>query len=254
MFKTKMLLLLSLLLIVPIEVVIAENAAPSATELLAKADEYRNFKGESYTFEVKLTSKEPGQEDKIFLLKAEILNPHTFLIIYADPISERGKALLMDQNNLWFHSPTSSKPIRITPQQRLLGEASNGDVASTDFSGEYEPSYLKQETVDNIPCHVLELAAKPDTLATYNKLKLWIRVDNARPYKAEFYAVSGKLLKTAYYTRYEKLAGTGKEQLMSIEIVNPLSADKKTVMEYANFAATELPISRFNTSALDKLR
>ena len=130
---------------------IPKSDTPSAVELLQKADEYRNFKGKSFAFDLKLTSIEPGEAEKTFLLKAEILNAHTSLIIYADPVSERGKALLMDKSNLWFHSPLSSKPIRITPQQRLLGEASNGDVASTDFSGDYDPTYLKHETVDGIP-------------------------------------------------------------------------------------------------------
>ncbi|MFM8331520.1 MAG: outer membrane lipoprotein-sorting protein [Candidatus Methylumidiphilus sp.] len=256
MFKAPLFAVALLLAASSAAVFAAEPASPpSASDLLAKADEYRNFKGKSFTFDVKLDSKEPGEDDKVFLLKGEILNPHTSLIIYADPTSERGKALLMDQNNLWFHSPSSSKPIRITPQQRLLGEASNGDVASTDFSGDYDPAYLRQETVDGVPCHVLELTAKPDSLATYNKLDLWVRVDDVRPLKAEFFAISGKLLKTAYYTRYEKLAGAGgKQQLMALEIVNPLTEGKKTIMEYANFQVTELPASRFTAQALDKIR
>ena len=255
MFKTISLFLAGLSLLAYSTAGLAEEAAPSATALLVKADEYRSFKGKPFTFDIRLDSKEPGEEDKVFQLKAEILNPHTSLIIYADPSSERGKALLMDQNNLWFHSPSSSKPIRITQQQRLLGEASNGDVASTDFSGDYNPVYLKPETVDGVRCHVLELTAKPDSLATYDKLNLWIRADDAKPVKAEFFAISGKLLKSARYTRYEKLASNGgKEQLMALEIVNPLTEGKKTIMEYSNFQLAELPISRFNASSLDKLR
>ena len=257
MFKATALFLAALSLTTPAATCFAgeDTKVPSAADLLSKADGYRGFKERSFTFDIKLVSKEPGEEDKVFLLKAEILNPHTSLIIYDDPTSERGKALLMNQSNLWFHSPTSSKPIRITPQQRLLGEASNGDVASTDFSGDYEPAYLRQETVDGTLCHVMELTAKPDSLATYNKLNLWIEADNARPHKAEFFAISGKLLKTAYYTSYEKLADSGgKEQLMALEIVNPLTAGKKTIMEYSNFKVTELPASRFNASTLDKIR
>jgi hypothetical protein len=229
--------------------------APSAAALLTKADEYRNFKGQSFTFDVKITSTEPDEEEKSFLMKAEVKDSHTSLIIYAEPASERGKALLSDRNNLWFHSPLSSKPIRITPQQRLLGEASNGDVASTDFSGDYDPVYLRQETVDGIPCHVLELTAKPDSLATYNKLHLWIQEADYKPYKAEFFAISGKPLKTAYYKRFDRLQSAGgKQQLLGLEIVNALNKDKKTTMDYSNFVVTELPASRFSVSSLSKLR
>ncbi len=230
-------------------------AQPNALELLTKADAYRNFKGKSFTFDLTLNSMEPEKDDKIFTLNVEILNPHTSLVIYDQPTSERGKALLMSENNLWFHSPHSRKPIRITPQQRLLGEASNGDVASTDFSGDYMPSYLGADAINDVAYHKLELVAKPDSLATYSKLHLWIRSDNHKPYKADFFANTGKLLKTAFYQRYEKLPYLGdKEQLTAILIVNPLSEGKQTLMEYADFQVAELSSSRFTTSGLRRLR
>jgi len=233
----------------------AEGQEPDAVDLLAKADAYRNFKGKSFVFGLKLNSVEPGKDDQTFGLKVEVLNSHTSLVIYQEPVSERGKALLMADKNLWFHSPTSQKPIRITPQQRLLGEASNGDVASTDFSGDYDPKYSGAETVDGTDCHVLELTAKPDSLATYDKLKLWLRKDDFKPYKADFFAASGKLLKTAYYKKYEKLADlAGKEQLTSLVIVNPLTEGKQTMMEYSNFNVVELPAARFTAAALQRLQ
>ncbi|MBX3617759.1 outer membrane lipoprotein-sorting protein [Nitrosomonas sp.] len=230
------------------------NVKQNAIELLAKADEYRNFKGKSFTFDLKLNSMETGKDDQIFTLKVEILNSHTSLVIYSEPISERGKVLLMAQKNLWFYAPSSHKPIRITPQQRLLGEASNGDVASTDFSGDYDPHYVDTEVVDSVTCHVLELTAKANSLATYEKLKLWVRADDFKPYKADFFGVSGKLLKTAYFRRYEKLPNLGeKEQLTSIQIINPLTEGKQTLMEYSNFNVTEIPVSRFNPNTLNRL-
>ncbi len=229
--------------------------APDASTFLAKADDYRNFKGQSFVFDLQLISKEPDKADQTFTLKVEILNSHTSLVIYHEPVSERGKALLMAEQNLWFHTPSSQKPIRITPQQRLLGEAANGDVASTDFSGDYDPKYIAAETVDGIACHVLELTAKPGSLATYDKLTLWLRQDDFKPYKADFLAASGKLLKTAYYQRYEKLADLGgKEQLTRIRIVNPLIAGKETLMDYANFKVVELPTSRFTATGLRRLQ
>lgn len=231
------------------------ETAPDPVELLAKADAYRNFKGKSFTFDLKLRSLEADKAEQVFDLKVEILDSHTSMVIYDAPVSERGKALLMSEQNLWFHTPTSQKPIRITPQQRLLGEASNGDVASTDFSGDYQPVYVRAETVEGVPCHVLDLGAKPNSLAAYEKLTLWLRQDDFKPYKADFFAASGKLLKSAYYSRYEKLADLGdKEQLTGIRIVNPLVEGKETLMEYTHFNITELPASRFTTSALRRLQ
>ncbi len=227
----------------------------NAVDLLAKADAYRNFKGQSFSFDLKLNSMEPDKKDKVFSLKVEILNSHTSLVIYDKPISERGKALLMAEKNLWFHSPSSRKPIRITPQQRLLGEASNGDVASTDLSGDYIPKLFGSETIDSVDYHILELTAKADSLATYDHLKLWLRKDNFKPFKADFFAASGKLLKTAYYKRYEKLANLdGKEQLTAILIMNPLVQGKQTLMEYSAFKVIDLSPARFTVNGLRHLQ
>lgn len=239
----------------------AANAATSggdpaeAKEILAKADEYRNFRGKSFSFDLTLISHEAGEADKSFKLRAEILNSHTSLVVYADPPSEQGKALLMDGKNLWFSTPSNSKPIRITPQQRLLGEASNGDVASTDFSGDYEPVVAGRETVDGQPAIRLKLTAKPDSLAAYSTLELWVREKDSAPVKADFYGPSGKLLKTAYYRKFEALpAADGKLQLTELEIVNALNSAKRTVMRYGHFNVGELPATHFTTSYLSKLR
>lgn len=106
-----------------------------------------------------------------------------------------------------------------------------------------------------LPGVLLLAFARKALTETYDKLHLWIQEKNFIPYQAEFFAATGKLLKTARYTRYEKLPDLGgKEQLVTIEIQNPLSAGKKTIMEYSQFKVTELPVSRFTVSALSRLR
>jgi hypothetical protein len=238
--------------------IVTKTVATSDSEaqaLLTKADEFRNFRGKAFSFDLTLVSHEEGLASKSFKLDARILNPHTSLVVYADPPSERGKALLMDGNNLWFSTPTNSKPLRITPQQRLLGEASNGDVASTDFSGDYTPSVVARESLDGADTVKLELMAKAGSLAAYGKVMLWVRSNDAAPVKAEFIGPSGKLLKTAYYRKYETLASLGgKRQLTELEIVNALDPGKRTVMQYAGFKLGEMPESMFTTAYLSKLR
>lgn len=225
-----------------------------AAQILSAADAYRNFRDQSFTFDLVLRSEEPGKDEKVFGMEVEIKDSHTSLVKYMEPVSERGKAMLMAGNNLWFQAPTNRKPIRITPQQRLLGEASNGDVASTDFSGDYSPELLGDEPVDGVACYKLALSAKPGSLAAYRSLHLWVRKDDGAPVKAEFFAPSGKLLKTAWYRRYEPVAAAGgKLQLTEIEIVNAVNNKRRTVMEYSNFAIREIPDSHFNPRYLSRL-
>lgn len=225
----------------------------SAEELLAKVDAYRNFKNTAFSFDLELVSEEKDKAAKTFGMHAKILNSHTSLVIYREPVREQGKALLMNGRHLWFFSKMAKKPIRITPQQRLLGEASNGDVASTDFSGDYQPQFaadVKTEANQK----VLQLDAKPDSLAAYHKIILWVDSTNAQPKKAEFFTESGKHLKTAYYTRFEALpALDNKQQVVELEIHNALTEGNITRMRYSNFQTEDLQENQFRPEQVSRL-
>jgi outer membrane lipoprotein-sorting protein len=230
--------------------------AGEGNALLTKADEYRSFRGQAFSFELTLINREQGQDERAFKLDARILNAHTSLIVYEQPTAEQGKALLMDGSNLWFSTPSTSRPIRITPQQRLLGEVSNGDVASTDFSGDYTAEVAAREAVDNTPAVKLDLSPKAGSMAAYGRVHLWVAEGDSKPLKADFFGPSGKLLKTAHYRKYETLPAKlgGKRQLVELEIINALNPAKSTVMRYADFKLGELPNSMFTTAYLAKLR
>ena len=224
-----------------------------ADELLKKVDDYRNFKNTAFSFDLKLVSEEKGKAPKSFGLHAKILDSHTSLVIYREPVREQGKALLMNGRHLWFFSKMAKKPIRITPQQRLLGEASNGDVASTDFSGDYLPQ-LAQGAAAGDNQLVLQLDAKPESLAAYHRILLWVDATNAQPQKAEFYTESGKHLKTAYYTGFATLPEQGnKLQLVELEIHNALTQGNITRMSYSNFRSENLQENQFRPEQVSRL-
>lgn len=231
----------------------AQTADLTAEQLLEKVDQYRNFKDTAFSFDLELTSEEKSKTPKQFLLHAKVLNSHTSLVAYRQPVREQGKALLMNGRNLWFFSSMAQKPIRITPQQRLLGEASNGDVASTDFSGDYAPSFYENAVAEQNQ-KVIQLNAKPESLAAYNRIHLWVDATSAQPVKAEFYTESGKHLKTAYYTGFLKLEAMGnKIQLSEIEIRNALREGDVTRMRYSNFQLEDLQENQFRPEQVRRL-
>ena len=46
------------------------------------------------------------------------------LVRFTDPPENRGRVLLMVGQNLWIQIPSTNQPLRISPQQRLAGQAS----------------------------------------------------------------------------------------------------------------------------------
>jgi hypothetical protein len=230
------------------------GAALDGGAILQKADSYRNFKEQRFSFDLEMINFKPGKSPESFNLRVEIKDSHHSLVVYKSPASERGKAVLMQNRDLWFHTPNNKNPIRITAQQRFLGEASNGDVATTDFYGDYEAKSAASVQADGIACYKLDLLPKAGAIATYGKIELWVKASDNAPYKASFYGSSGKLLKHAFYKKYEKLPSTGnKPQLVEIEISSPTNAAQKTVMRYSNFKAEDLPDTHFETNYLKRV-
>jgi hypothetical protein len=52
--------------------------------------------------------------------------------------AERGQKLLMQGDDFWLMMPASQRPLRITPMQKLLGEASTGDIATMTWGEDYD--------------------------------------------------------------------------------------------------------------------
>jgi outer membrane lipoprotein-sorting protein len=163
----------------------------------------------------------------------------------------KGQYLLMVDDDMWIYMPNTRKPIRITPLQRLMGNASNGDVARTRYAQDYAASFKREENIDGVPCYVLELSAKRDG-ATYKKIDYWITKDSFRPLKAEIYLISGMHYKTIHFDTYKEIQG--RTLLTQLTITDRLREGRTTIMKYSGYAPREIPEKYFNKDYLEKLR
>ena len=73
--------------------------------------------------------------------------PVSNLVRYSDPPRDAGKLVLMDGPAMWFYDPASKASIRISPQQRLIGQASNGDVMTVNLARDYTAKLAGAETL-----------------------------------------------------------------------------------------------------------
>ena len=74
---------------------------------------------------------------------------------------------------------------------------------------------------------------------------------SAKPYKAEFYSLSGRLLKTASYQNYKPLGG--KQRPGTIVIEDALRQGDRSVLEYSALQVRELPDKLFTKEYLKRL-
>ena len=61
-----------------------------------------------------------------------------------------------------------------------MGEASNGDVARTNYSIDYVVDSMTQDEEEGKPVYVLELKAR-DADLSYSRIKLWVLEDGEFP-------------------------------------------------------------------------
>jgi putative ABC transport system permease protein len=158
-------------------------------------------------------------------------------------VKNKGQTLLMRGDDMWYFLPSVSRPIRITPIQRLLGNASNGDIARVRYAIDYEPTVVGEETIAGTRCTILELRAKR-TGATHQRMRYAVRQTDARPVRAEFFLRSGKQTKTAFFE--EPRTEAGQTVMTRLVIYDHIKDRSKTIMQFSSFTPRELPDKLFN--------
>lgn len=172
------------------------HAAPDAKALLESADRSRGggLPGLVWMIDLDATDSEGTQKRSLQVSATTADNVAEFTA----PQNVKGQRLVMRNRNLWFVRPGLSKPVPISPRQRLLGQVASGDVASTNYAGDYTATWLRQETLNGEVCDVLQLKANRANI-TYDQIQYWVSQSRQVGVKAEFYTVSGKLFKTAEF-------------------------------------------------------
>lgn len=238
----------------------AARAAPDARALVAASDAIRN-PAVPFSLSVQLVEYTQGrQTDSNSLQVWSRAEPGSgqfrSLVRFTAPARDVNKLMLKSGNDLWFFDPSSKASVRISPQQRLLGQASNGDVVTVNFAQGYEARLDGEEDVRDGDrqmrrAHKLTLtAAAPDL--TYHGVEMWIEAGTQRPLKARFFSETGRLLKTAFYRGYrQELGAVRPTEIVIIDGVNPQLV---TVMRYAEFTARDIPESWFQRDFLPRFQ
>lgn len=226
---------------------VCHAATPDAEALLQRSDIYRNG-WPSFVVDVKITNYEANKPDEEHLYQVSQKGTDRTYVEFMSP-REKGRHLLMLTDDMWIYLPDTSRPVRITPLERLSGDASNGDVARTNYAVDYTPVYVRTEKVGTTECYVLELTAKRKG-ATYQRILYWLRTEDARPVRAEFYLTSGKHIKSATFDEYA--LSSGKLQLRKMTLYDEIRHNSHSVLEYSGAAPRTLPDKLFYQGRADR--
>lgn len=227
----------------------AAPEAPSAEEIVRRADRIR-FPDLGFQADVRITTTTPGREPNSREYRILSKGNENTLVMTTAPASERGQILLMKGRDLWAFLPNVSQPVRLPLSQRLTGQVANGDLARANFAGDYNPQLLRAESESGRTVYVLELTAV-DRGVTYPRVLYWVD-SSFRPVKAEFYALSGRLLKTCRYEKYDSIAGGVRPTRLVMS--NAMKRGEESVLDYSGMQPRDLPDAVFTKDYLKKLQ
>jgi len=234
--------------------------AQTAQEILSASDKTRN-PGQPFRLTNTLVEYIGGQpRDRVVLVvyAREDKQTHQFsnLVRYVEPSRDSGKMVLLNGSNMWFYDPSSKASVRISPQQRLMGQASDGDVVTANLSRDYTSKLAGTDKILDVDrqtrdCWHLDMAAASPE-AIYSRVEYWVEKGTNRPVKGKFYSDSGRLLKIAYYHKYsEQLGGQRPGETIIIDAVDQ---NLVTTMTNSDWRPAEIPEAWFQRDYLPRLK
>nr|AEQ20483.1 hypothetical protein [uncultured bacterium CSL142] len=227
----------------------APAADAEAESILEKAERIR-FPADGFEVQVSVSTTNQGEATDARKFRVLSKGTNKTVALLTEPASDRGQILLMNGRDFWVYLPSVSQPVRLPLSQKLSGQVANGDIARANFLGDYTPRILRTEKIDDEDYYVLELNAVDKTV-TYHRVVYWVKQSNFNPYKAEFYALSGNLLKTCSFERFQQMAGRMRPS--RLVLVDALRKGEQSVLEYSNMTVKDIPDRTFTKDYLKRI-
>ncbi len=221
-------------------------AEPDVHALLVKADGYR-LASAAAQVATRVQVMKGGALDKERLYLVHVKPGRRSLVLSRSPV-EKGQKVLMVGDDFWIVLPSSQRPIRITPAQKLLGDAATGDVATLTWADDYGGTVAGEAEVDGVPCLRLELAAARRGV-TYARITLWLARADAHPVSADLYVASDRIAKRA---TFEMGTLDGRAGVIAMHLHDEIQTGRETVIEYLSREPKDVGDEYFNPMFLTR--
>ncbi|HEY2405924.1 MAG TPA: outer membrane lipoprotein-sorting protein [Polyangiaceae bacterium] len=211
MSKRSVLQLIAFLFAFPVFALAARTAraAPSKDELvqiLKVVDDRQRNQGD-WRSSIYMEQKE---KDKVAVVYEALVfrrsSDQKFMILFTKPKASQGQGYLRIDQNLWFYDPAVGKWERRTERERIGGTNSRrSDFDESRLAEEYDPEDSGEEKLGVYNAQVMTLKGKPGLDLAFPVIKLWVDKDTKNVLKRQEFALSGKLLRTSYYPKWQKI-------------------------------------------------
>jgi len=210
------------------------NAQEPARDIIKKSEDL--MRGKTHTGKYTMTIVRPDwQRSTEFKFWSEGVDK-AFILILA-PAKDKGVAFLKIKKEMWNYIPKINRDVKIPPSMMLQSwmgsDFTNDDlVQESNIVTDYTHILLGQENVAGYEAHKIELTPKPDAAVVWDKVIMWIAVENYIPLKEEYYNERGELIRTMLFSDIKKM---GDRMIPAkFEVIEEKKPGHKTVMELAD--------------------
>jgi outer membrane lipoprotein-sorting protein len=223
----------------------AAHAEPSPDQVLAKANAI--IAPEAYTATVQMVAVRSDGTTRTYVFRTMKQGSDKLRLAFDEPRTLSGHELLRLGDDLWRYVPSLKRSMRIASRDDFeAGDFRNADMLRVDLARDYRVTGMK----DGGDSWILDLVAATKQ-AGYDHIVYTVRKSDAMPVQQEFYAASGKKLRSATFSAPVSF---GKHVRPSrVKMVNELTRGQSTDMTVQSFELVDsVPAKTFQRESLGR--
>lgn len=221
-------------------------------QLLERLDSSLNFDDRDFAAVMTMISEDPetGIEKRVIQQYRRDAD-EKFLMLFVEPVTQRGQGYLMLEDNLWFYDPESRK-FSHTSLKEQFGEsdANNSDFGESSIAEDYRVTGAEEGTLGKFEVYILSLEGRHNEV-TYPFQKIWVTRDSNLVLKSEDSSANGRLMRTSYFPSYANI--DGRYIATKMIFVDNLIEGKKTQITISGISVEALPDTLFTKAYVERV-
>lgn len=221
-------------------------AAPTARELVLRYDQLMS--PPTFAAVVEMTAHREDGSERGYRMKILKGGNDKARITFEEPAAARGQEMLRVGDNLWVYMPNLKRAVRLANRDSFMGgDFNNADVLRVNYAVDYEAELA--DTGD-LKLYAVDLKAKSGN-APYDRIRLVFTAADLQPARAEYYAASGKLLRSAEFSEVRDYKGH--KRPARIRMRNELATERWSALWFKEIdLSVKPPATRFVLDDLGK--
>ncbi|MBT3273329.1 MAG: outer membrane lipoprotein-sorting protein [Spirochaetales bacterium] len=250
--KKKNLIFIAILISLLIPMGVYALTLDEAQLLLENMDMQMNFDEGDFTAVMTMISEDPESGiEKNVIQQFRRDSEDKFLMLFQEPVTQRGQGYLMIDDSLWFYDPESRKFSHTSMKEQFAqSDANNSDFGESSVAEDYKVVSLEEGTLGKFNVYIMELEGRHNEV-TYPRTKIWMTRDTNLVLKTEDYSANDRLMRTQYLPSYAKVGD--KYMATKMIFIDNLVEGKKTQISITDISIEDLPDTLFSKAYVERV-